>query len=72
MGQGSLDMSEASDRHLQDTLKRRKVALEISPIDVKLLALRFGLTQGQVRGLLLQYADRPDDLAAAAEKLRQH
>jgi hypothetical protein len=69
---GSLDMSEASDRILQDALKRRKIALEISPIDIKLLALRFGLTQGQIRGLLLQYADRPDDLAAAAEKLRQH
>jgi hypothetical protein len=40
--------------HLQDFLKRREASLEVSPIEIKLLALKHGLTAGQIRGLLLK------------------
>jgi hypothetical protein len=49
---------------------RRRVAFETPPYDVKLLALKFGLTPGQVRGLLLKCGPDRNRLAAEAIKLR--
>ena len=51
----------AHDVHLQDSLERRKAALEPSPIEIKLLALEHGLTAGQIRGLLLKCKRRPEE-----------
>jgi hypothetical protein len=53
-----------------DILKRRKVATEVSPYDVKQLALKHGLTEGQIRGLLLRHGNDAETLAAEAMKLR--
>jgi hypothetical protein len=47
-----------------ETTRRRKAALEASPIEVKLLALEYGLSQGQCDG------DRTK-LAEEAVKLRE-
>jgi hypothetical protein len=61
----------AHDVHLQDSLERRKSALEPSPIEIKLLALEHGLTAGQIRGLLLKCNGDRKRLAEEAVKLRQ-
>jgi hypothetical protein len=53
-----------------DLLERRKVAFQTSPQEVKRLALKFGLTQGQIRGLLLKYWDDRARFEAEAVKLR--
>ncbi len=59
------------DAHLQDSLERRKAALEPSPVEIKLLALEHGLTAGQIRGLLLKCKGDRERLAEEAVKLRQ-
>jgi hypothetical protein len=59
------------DTDLQATLERRKVAFQASPHEVKRLALEYGLTQGQIRGLLLKYGYDREKLAVEAVKLRE-
>lgn len=54
----------------QDVFAGRKVAFFTSPHEVKRLALKYGLTQGQIRGLLLKYWNDRDRFAAEAVKLR--
>jgi hypothetical protein len=61
----------AHDLHLQDSLKRRKAATEPSPLEIKLLAQKHGLTAGQIRGLLLKCEGDRKKLAEEATKLRQ-
>jgi hypothetical protein len=53
-------------------LKRRRAVDQTSPYEIKLLALEFGLTQGQIRGLLLKHGDDRARLADAARTLRAH
>jgi len=65
-------MGQAQDPDLQAILKRRRAAYETPPYEIKMLALEFGLTQGQVRGLLLKHGDDRAALAAAARALRAH
>lgn len=49
----------------------RKVALQTAPQEVKRLALQYGLTQGQIRGLLLKWGHDRERFAAEAVKLRK-
>jgi hypothetical protein len=62
---------DAHDVHLQDSLERRKAALEPSPVEIKLLALEHGMSAGQIRGLLLKCKGDRKRLAEEAVKLRQ-
>jgi len=65
-------MGQAQHPDLQAMLKRRRAASETPPYEVKMLALEFGLTQGQIRGLLLKHGDDRAAFAAAAHALRAH
>jgi hypothetical protein len=65
-------MGQVLHPDLQAILQRRRAADRASPYEIKLLALEFGLTQGQIRGLLLKYGDDRASLAAAARNLRAH
>ena len=50
----------------------RKVAVQTAPQEVKRLALKYGLTQGQIRGLLVKFGYDREVFAAEAVKLREH
>ena len=65
-------MSKAQHADTQAILQRRRAVDRTSPYEIKLLALEFGLTQGQIRGLLLKYGDDRPRLADAARNLRAH
>ena len=49
----------------------RKVAFQTAPQEVKRLALQYGLTLGQIRGLLLKWGHDRERFTAAAVKLRK-
>lgn len=49
----------------------RRTVAETSPIQIKLLSLRYGITQGQVRGLLMSCGNDQAKFQAAAERLRK-
>jgi hypothetical protein len=53
------------------TAQGRRVAFQTAPREVKRLALEYGLTQGQIRGLLLRFGYDHALFAAAAIKLRR-
>ena len=57
--------------NLEAVLRKREVAFQASPVQVKLLALEYGLTPGQIRGLLSKYGDDRKKVAEEAAKLRQ-
>ena len=57
--------------NLEAVLRKRQVAFQASPVQVKLLALEYGLTPGQIRGLLSKYGDDRKKVAEEAAKLRQ-
>ena len=59
----------ADNRSRQLQAARRTLAA-ITPIEIKLLSLQYGLTQGQVRGLLMKCGNDLAKLKAAAERLR--
>jgi hypothetical protein len=61
----------ADDIHLQNSLRRRKAALEPSPLEIKLLAQKYGLSAGQIRGLLLKCEGDRKRLAEEAVRLRR-
>jgi hypothetical protein len=65
-------MGQTQHPDLQAILKRRRAVDQTSPYEIKLLALEFGLTQGQIRGLLLKHGDDRARLADAARTLRAH
>jgi hypothetical protein len=57
--------------NLEAALQKRPAAFQASPVQVKLLALEYGLTSGQIRGLLSKYGDDREKIAVEAKKLRQ-
>jgi hypothetical protein len=59
----------ADNRSSQLQAARRTLAA-ITPIEIKLLSLQYGLTQGQVRGLLMKCGNDLAKFKAAAERLR--
>ena len=48
----------------------RRTLAHVTPIEIKLLSLQYGLTQGQVRGLLMKCGNDLAKFKAAAERLR--
>ena len=56
------------DIDLQAALHRRKAALQTSPYDVKQLAIRYALTQGQTLGPKLLFVPIPKPVLVASEK----
>ena len=46
--------------------------LFVEDLEVKRLAARYRLTQGQVRGLIAQFGTNPTKLDAEAERLRRY
>jgi hypothetical protein len=57
--------------NLEAALQKRTAAFQTSPVQVKLLALEYGLTPGQIRGLLSKYGDDREKFAEEAAKLRE-
>jgi hypothetical protein len=57
--------------NLEAALQKRTAAFQTSPVQVKLLALEYGLTPGQIRGLLAKYGDDREKFAEEAAKLRE-
>jgi hypothetical protein len=57
--------------NLEAALQKRTAAFQASPMQVKLLAVEYGLTPGQIRGLLSKYGDDRKKIAEEAAKLRK-
>ena len=64
-------MKRPTEVNLEAALQKRTAAFQTSPLQVKLLALEYGLTPGQIRGLLSKYGDNGEKFAEEAAKLRQ-
>jgi hypothetical protein len=57
--------------NLEAALQKHTAAFQASAVQVKLLAVEYGLTPGQIRGLLSKYGDDRKKIAEEAAKLRK-
>lgn len=62
--------SKSSSIHTQQILAKREMVSTMEPLKVKGLAMRFGLTQAQVRALLMKHGRNWIEFAHAARILR--
>jgi hypothetical protein len=61
----------AEKKPIEQIIEDRRRVTEIDPREVKRLSLQYGLTQGQVRGLMMEHGEDPAKFAEAAETLRR-
>ena len=59
------------DDHTSQVVAARRVTAEAPPMKIKLLSLQYGITQGQVRGLLMSCGNDRAKFQVAAERLRK-